>query len=655
VRQSFPICAAIQSGAVHAHARVIVAVALALGVVACGNSAGQPSPPDGGSPDGGGNGDGGSGARVDVQLVDLPALFGHQTVTRVRASDPAGVVKVELYLDDMRVGVAEVAPFDVHWDASGFDGGSHRLRALAYASDGRTGDAEATIEIDHTPPEVELPALTATRDQSFVVSSSDRAGVAQVVIRQGGATIATLTEAPYQFAWPGGLCGTIELRILATDRLGNEGDVRQNVQAVDTHDLDCDDEPAILFGGADCDDSDAAFGPRAPDPGGSLIDFNCDGLPGVDADGDGVPSTATGGTDCDDTASAIHGLWPGWTGVPLDLGPGSSSLESIALDDASSRQVLVFVDGNGDLRFASAPLVPTAPVRLDPEIVAVGVDSAVDRRPVVLGDGTDSLAIAFFAGSALKVATRGATDTAWTFVEVDPGTDSRLRHVDIARSLATLHLVYEAGDAGAPQLRYATDKTGSWSTETVPESSPAHDARIGINQFLNVPVLVYKNATALRHAQKISTTWSMLTLFDRGEQISHHALISDGITGVDVMYVVAGADHDDVKLATSSRLTIPFARETIADRVSQLVVASTNHSILTQLTARSGGAPSVSAPESSGDVAQRLQGGGTILGATHSLRASKRAVLSAPGQPLRLIGVTGRVLPGVGDNDCRAP
>src|SRR3954469_23540475 len=69
-------------------------------------------------------------AQPSVELVALPPLFGHQSVTHVRASDPAGVVRVELYLDDARVGAAEFAPFDVSWDASGFTEGSHHLRAV---------------------------------------------------------------------------------------------------------------------------------------------------------------------------------------------------------------------------------------------------------------------------------------------------------------------------------------------------------------------------------------------------------------------------------------------------------------------------------------------------------------------------------------------
>src|SRR4051812_33658002 len=97
-----------------------------------------------------------------VEFVDAPRYVGHQTVTQVVAHDPAGVTRVELYLDDMRVSAVEFAPFNAAWDASGFAAGAHRLRALAYTSDGRILDASMAIMIDHAAPRVDMPA-NATR------------------------------------------------------------------------------------------------------------------------------------------------------------------------------------------------------------------------------------------------------------------------------------------------------------------------------------------------------------------------------------------------------------------------------------------------------------------------------------------------------------
>ncbi len=50
----------------------------------------------------------------------------------------------------------------------------------------------------------------------------------------------------------------------------------------------------------DCEDTDPAVHPGAPDPVGDGVDQNCDGPDGVDADGDGSLAIPSGGADCDD-------------------------------------------------------------------------------------------------------------------------------------------------------------------------------------------------------------------------------------------------------------------------------------------------------------------------------------------------------------------
>jgi hypothetical protein len=578
------------------------------------------------------------GPPVVVAFVDLPALFGHQTVTHVIATDPAGVMRIELYLDDMRVGAAEFAPFDVSWDASSFRDGAHRLRAVAYTADGRTGNSEAAIQIDHMPPVVVLPELVATRDEPFLVTATDPAGVAQIVVLRGGQPVATLTAAPYQFAWPGGACGAVELHIVATDQLGNQIDAAHTVDAVDTQDLDCDGAPASRFGGDDCDDTTVVFGPRAPDPGGSLIDFNCDGVPGVDADRDGVPSVATGGTDCEDTSSVAHGAWPGWTGVALEPVASMPAPAFIALDATNADRVVAFVGDDGGLRFASSPL--GAPISLaQTEIIASGVDVAVDRRPVVHGNFRNNVAIAYFAGTALRLATREATQTTWTITEIDPGTDSRLRRVDLLNDgPEALHLVYEAGDDASPHLNYATNRSGTWTIETVPDGSPAQDARIGIERFLNAPIVVYKNATGLRRARRLGTSWGFQTLFADRQRLGPYTIL-DFASNIEAVFVVTAADHDEIHRASPNLIVRKIA--TTTDRVTQLVVKS-DGDIVAQVTPRSGGAAAVGVMTATGSFLQKLQDG-EIVGATRSLQSSLNLILGASGQPLRHARITGAV------------
>jgi hypothetical protein len=73
----------------------------------------------------------------------------------------------------------------------------------------------------------------------------------------------------------------------------------------------------------DCDDTDAAAYPGAPDVPYDDVDSDCAGDDDHDADGDGYATLASGGEDCDDTDPSIH---PGildapYDGVDLDCDP----------------------------------------------------------------------------------------------------------------------------------------------------------------------------------------------------------------------------------------------------------------------------------------------------------------------------------------------
>jgi predicted outer membrane repeat protein len=71
------------------------------------------------------------------------------------------------------------------------------------------------------------------------------------------------------------------------------------------YDNDGDGYAAVGAGYSDCDDSNDAVYPGAPDSDDAGTDYDCDGFSN-DADHDGYAPTRLGGTDCDDTNIAVY-------------------------------------------------------------------------------------------------------------------------------------------------------------------------------------------------------------------------------------------------------------------------------------------------------------------------------------------------------------
>jgi hypothetical protein len=581
-------------------------------------------------------GDGAEESTTVVEFVNVAPFVSHQVVTRVVASDPAGVTRVELYLDDMRVSAVEFAPFDASWDASGFSHGVHTLKALAYTSDGRTGSAAIPIGIDHAPPRVVVPAV-AQRDGQFAVDATDGdAGVARVIVQRGDQRLATLTAPPYVFAWPGGLCGSLELRVVAIDHADNETEAVATVKATDTHDLDCDGEPAMIHGGADCDDSSAVYGPRSDDPGIALEDFNCDGVPGVDADRDGVPSVATGGTDCDDGQSTIHGSWQGWTGATFKLANSPQSPAFFAMDGTSNVLNVAFVDGG--LFFGRADLSRGAQrTNIVVQRVADAADGSRDRRPALLRMHNGGFAILFFAGSALKVATRAGDAEAWNIAEIDPGSDAGLRRAAVVGDDEDkLHVIYELSEAGGTSLamRYATDRGGSWSTQRLPEQlGGAQDSVKILVDSAHRPHVIYENLTAVRHAVLSEGVWTSNTIFPDRQRVAFYVLGPNLFQTPAVVAVVLGNGQDELRRGSIGNDFVldSFAFASVPERVTGIAVNFSD--IVLQLVSRTTSAPSVMALSTLGVGRQRLHAE-AILGATHPANFNLRVLLGPPESPL---------------------
>jgi hypothetical protein len=106
----------------------------------------------------------------------------------------------------------------------------------------------------------------------------------------------------------------------------------------------CDVPTGYVLAGADCDDTDAAYHPGAPESCSTNVDYNCDGSTGfTDGDGDGSPACA----DCDDADASAY---PGAQEV-CDAGLVDEDCDGVADDadpDATGKTAWTTdVDGDG--------------------------------------------------------------------------------------------------------------------------------------------------------------------------------------------------------------------------------------------------------------------------------------------------------------------
>ena len=88
--------------------------------------------------------------------------------------------------------------------------------------------------------------------------------------------------------------------------IGPLPNVRAAYEYLATFDSDNDGSIDVVYGGEDCNDDDASFGPNAPEQCDGL-DHNCDGLTDDDHDADGyIDAELCGGDDCADYHPEIN-------------------------------------------------------------------------------------------------------------------------------------------------------------------------------------------------------------------------------------------------------------------------------------------------------------------------------------------------------------
>ena len=110
--------------------------------------------------------------------------------------------------------------------------------------------------------------------------------------------------------------------------------VDQDCEDGDVTDVDGDGQDAVEVGGPDCDDTDPSVGLGEPEVPYDGTDQDCDGADLTDVDHDGFDAIEAGGTDCDDEDGRIN------PGMPDDCGDGDEDCDGEEDEDQD-------LDGDG--------------------------------------------------------------------------------------------------------------------------------------------------------------------------------------------------------------------------------------------------------------------------------------------------------------------
>lgn len=142
--------------------------------------------------------------------ADGSFINGNITVTAT-ATDPAGVARVELFIDSVLTVSDTTAPYAYAWDVSQVPDGQHTIRAVAFDGVGHSTSRTSTVTLAKAlppPPDTDGPVLTAlalagtpivpggtlSRSGTLSIGASDRSGVSRVEFLLDGASLGTDTS-----------------------------------------------------------------------------------------------------------------------------------------------------------------------------------------------------------------------------------------------------------------------------------------------------------------------------------------------------------------------------------------------------------------------------------------------------------------------------
>src|SRR5689334_7009973 len=163
---------------------------------------------------------------------------GGEPVTHVTVDEGLTVAGVELFVDNLRVGAVDAAPFDVAWSSKGFDDGTHTLRAHVKLAGGESADGSIQVRIDNTPPVIGPLPTMAVRDEPLTFDPTDNGALASITVMVGDHQVKR-DRSLATVAWDQP-CGLTRGELTVTDRAGNAARARFELTTLDGLDADCD-------------------------------------------------------------------------------------------------------------------------------------------------------------------------------------------------------------------------------------------------------------------------------------------------------------------------------------------------------------------------------------------------------------------------------
>jgi hypothetical protein len=395
-------------------------------------------------------------------------------VVSIEAHDAAGIVGVQIFLEDQLVAERDVAPYDLEFSTLPFTEGEHSLRAVAKTADGRTGEATQEVILDNTAPSIYQGTWPSETPADFVFEVGDNLGVASVEIRTDGGVIEQLVGPPYTFHVDAG-CWNETMFADAIDLAGWVTTIELSVSLVDSCDRDCDSYLAASCGAGDCDDLNSTVFPGAGDGDLDGLDQNCDGVDGIDADGDGVASTATGGNDCNDSVAGVYG--PHVESTDIATLPLMARNVGLAVGDGD---VIVGYTVDPSSETGGGVYVVRRSTGWTPEQVADDGPSFPRPAYAIGADGTTYVLLADPTRAAARLLSDRTGIWAEEFADISLPVAGRGMSLAIDTAGA-VHATYSLfhDDANGNEgyfLQYLTNETGAWMSVELEEMAGTDEA-----------------------------------------------------------------------------------------------------------------------------------------------------------------------------------